>query len=225
MREVELKAVVDDVAQRRRKVESAGGKLSFEGKISDRRYDFASHDLSSRDEVLRTRTYISKNSTRTYLDWKGPTESRDVYKVREEVTTPVDDRASLETILEKLGFVVTLEIDREIAQYQLGDATIRFEVYPRMDALVEVEGEPDMIESADFRAELSAVGGSLTSWRTSSTEREFGLLLPIEKCKAPYFEPTDHCALLTNCELGGLLRSTNTAKWLRTNSGLPTTRW
>ena len=148
MREVELKAVVDDVADRRRNVENAGGKLSFEGKISDRRYDFASGDLSSRDEVVRTRTYISQKATKTYLDWKGPTEFRDVYKVREEVSTPVDDTVVLDTILQKLGLELVAEVDREIAQYELGSATIRFEIYPRMDALVEVEGEPTAIEAA-----------------------------------------------------------------------------
>lgn len=148
MREVELKAVCADLAERRQAIERAGATLSFEGKISDRRYDFAAGELSSRDEVLRTRTYISKRSTKTFLDWKGPTEFRDVYKVREEVSTPIDDFASLETILEKLGLQVVMEIDREIAQYELGGATIRFEIYPRMDVLVEVEGEPDAIESA-----------------------------------------------------------------------------
>jgi predicted adenylyl cyclase CyaB len=148
MREVELKAVVDDVNERREKVETAGGELLFEGKISDRRYDFSSGELASRDEVLRTRTYIGKDSTKTYLDWKGPTEFSDVYKVREEITMPVDDFASLESILRRLGLQQTAEIDREIAQYQLGDATIRFEIYPRMDTLVEVEGEPEAIESA-----------------------------------------------------------------------------
>ena len=148
MREVELKAIVDDVVERRRNVENAGAKLSFEGRISDRRYDFASGDLSSRDEVLRTRTYISKTSTQTYLDWKGPTEFRDVYKVREEISTPVDDSAVLDAILRKLGLEPVAEIDREIAQYELGGATIRFEIYPRMDTLVEVEGEPAAIEAA-----------------------------------------------------------------------------
>ena len=148
MREVELKAVVDDVAERRTTVENAGGKLSFEGKMSDRRYDFPSRDLSSKDQVLRLRTYTSQQSTKTYLDWKGPTELRDVYKVREEITTPVDDFSSLETILIKLGLEVTSQIDREIAQYEFGGATIRFEIYPRMDALVEVEGEPAAIEAA-----------------------------------------------------------------------------
>ena len=148
MREVELKAIVDDVGERRQKVERAGGKLSFEGKMSDRRYDFPSRDLSSKDEVLRIRSYVGEKSTNTYLDWKGPTEFRDVYKVREEITTPVDDFASLETILLKLGLELTSEIDREVAQYQLSGATVRFEIYPRMDALVEVEGEPSAIEAA-----------------------------------------------------------------------------
>jgi predicted adenylyl cyclase CyaB len=148
MREIELKAVVDDLAERRRMIEAAGAALSFEGKISDRRFDFASRELSGRDEVLRTRRYQSTASTRTYLDWKGPTEMQGVYKVRDEITAPVEDFDSLERILEKLGLRLTWEIDREIAQYQLAGATIRFETYPRMDVLVEVEGEPGAIEAA-----------------------------------------------------------------------------
>jgi predicted adenylyl cyclase CyaB len=155
MREVELKAVVDDLAERRRRVEEAGGSLSFEGKISDRRYDFASRELAARDEVLRVRRYHSRSATKTFLDWKGPTELRDVYKVREEITTPVEDFDSLEQIILRLGFELTSEIDREIAQYQIDGATVRFEVYPRMDTLVEVEGEPEAIERA-----IEAIGVS-----------------------------------------------------------------
>jgi len=163
MREVELKAVVDDLAERRRKIEAAGASLSFEGRISDRRYDFASRDLSSRDEVLRTRRYRAKDLERAFFDWKGPTELRDVYKIREEITTPVEDCDALEKILERTGFEVVTEIDRDIAQYQFGAATVRFETYPRMDILVEVEGEPAAIEEA-----IEALGlprGTFTSER------------------------------------------------------------
>ena len=147
MREVELKAVVDDLATRRRKIEIAGAMLSFDGRIFDRRYDFPSRELSGRDEVLRVRRYDAPGFTKTFLDWKGPTEIRDAYKVREELTTPVDFE-SLEKILEKLGFELVGEIDRQIAEYRLFGATVRFEVYPRMDILVEVEGEPRDIEAA-----------------------------------------------------------------------------
>jgi predicted adenylyl cyclase CyaB len=148
MREVELKAIVDDLADRRKRIEVAGGTISFEGKISDRRYDFTSGELTGRDEVLRTRTYQSRSSNTTYLDWKGPTEMQGGYKIREEITAPVEDLDSLEKIFEKLGLALTSEIDREIAQYQFGGATVRFETYPRMDVLVEVEGEPEAIEVA-----------------------------------------------------------------------------
>ena len=149
MREVELKAVVDDLPLRRKMIEDAGAVLSYEGKISDTRYDFSSGDLSQRDEVLRTRRYYDPGgSTRTVLDWKGPTETRDVYKIREEITTQIDDFDSLVQIFEKLGLFLAWEIDREIAQYRLGSAIVRFENFPRMDVLVEVEGDPVAIEAA-----------------------------------------------------------------------------
>jgi len=148
MREVELKAVVDDLALRRKRLEDAGAALSFEGKISDRRYDLVSGELSRRDEVLRVRRYENGDGSRVFLDWKGPTEIRDVYKVREEITTPLEDLESFARILERLGFQIVGEIDRFIAQYQVRGATVRFETYPRMDVLVEVEGSPETIEAA-----------------------------------------------------------------------------
>ena len=148
MREVELKAVVDDIATARKLSEQAGAKLSFEGKLSDRRYDVESRELAQGDQVLRVRRYQGTGSSKTYLDWKGPTEIQDVYKIREELSTLVADFETIDQLLTRLGFIVTMEIDREIAQYELAGATIRFETYPRMDVLVEVEGQPDTIESA-----------------------------------------------------------------------------
>ena len=171
MREVELKAVVDDLAERKRKIEAAGAALSFEGTISDRRYDFASRELTGRDEVLRTRRYQDRASTRIYLDWKGPTEMRDGYKMREELTTPVEHSDSFEKILERLGLELTWEIDRQISQYELAGAVIRFETYPRMDVLVEVEGEPNAIEAA-----IEALGlprGMFTSERLADFVNAF----------------------------------------------------
>ena len=171
MREVELKAVVDDLAERRKQIEAAGAALSFEGKMSDRRYDFPSRELSARDEVLRTRRYQSLKSTKTYLDWKGPSELLDVYKVREEIATPVEDFESLEKIIEKLGLELTWEIDREIAQYQFRGATTRFELYPRMDVLVEVEGVPAAIEEAIDT--LGLPRGTFTSERLADFVEHF----------------------------------------------------
>jgi adenylate cyclase class IV len=148
MLEVELKSVVDDVEQCRALLERAGGSLTWSGRLLDRRYDTAAHTLTARDEVLRLRVYEGATDSRAELDWKGPTGRQDGYKVREELGVHVVEADVLADMLGRLGYEVTVEIDREIAQYELGGATVRFERYPRLDDLVEVEGTPAQIEHA-----------------------------------------------------------------------------
>ncbi len=148
MREVELKAVVDDLDARRKLVERAGGTPMFVGRLIDRRYDSARGELMSRDHVLRLRVYEREGKKEGHLDWKGETRYEDGYKVREELSTSVGDPDVFATILSNLGLTVVREIEREIAQYSLAGATVRFERYPRMDDLVEVEGTPEEIEKA-----------------------------------------------------------------------------
>jgi adenylate cyclase class IV len=148
MLEVELKSVVDDIPQRRVLLERAGGTLAWAGRLVDRRYDTPEHSLAQRDHVLRLRVYESEGQARAELDWKGPTGHSDGYKIREELDVHVTEHAVLAEMLARLGYVVTMEIEREIAQYELGGATVRFEQYPRLDDLVEVEGTPEQIERA-----------------------------------------------------------------------------
>jgi adenylate cyclase class IV len=148
MLEFELKSLVDDAPVRRALVERAGGRRVFEGSLQDRRYDTPEESLAARDHVLRVRTYRTPDHAVTELDWKGPSRRDNGYKLREELGAHVVEHDALVAILDRLGYVVTNAIDREIAQYELDGATIRFERYPRMDDLVEVEGEPAQIERA-----------------------------------------------------------------------------
>ncbi|HWL39228.1 MAG TPA: class IV adenylate cyclase [Gemmatimonadaceae bacterium] len=171
MFEVELKAVVDDLELRRKRIEAAGGELVFEGRLSDRRYDTPARELAQRDEVLRVRQYESPAAIQTHVDWKGPTDAAGAYKVREEISTVVQDFKGLSSILEKLGYVMTREIDRQIMQYRLAGATVRFESYPRMDTLVEVEGEPPTIEEAI--AALGMLRGEFTTERLTAFVERF----------------------------------------------------
>jgi predicted adenylyl cyclase CyaB len=166
MREVELKAVVDDLAHRRSIVETAGGRLEYEGRLIDKRYGDANGRMALADHVLRLRVYESGNERRGSLDWKGPTSFESGYKIRDEISSDIHDPDALAQILENLGFSVILEIEREIAQYDLDGAAIRFEKYPAMDVLVEVEGIPEQIEKA-----IAATGidrGTFTSERLSA---------------------------------------------------------
>ena len=160
MREVELKSVVDDVAERRARIEAAGAKLVYSGRLLDRRYDFPDRSMALRDHVLRIRIYENADGIRAVLDWKGETRYDRGYKVREELSTPAEDADALARILEMLGFIVTAEVDRQIFQYELGGAMVRFEEYPLMDSLVEVEGSPEAIELAISAVDLPRTGFS-----------------------------------------------------------------
>ena len=149
MREVEVKGVIDDFELRRRAVAASGGVLVFEGRLEDRRYDTADGALTNRDEVLRTRTYRgADHDVRTALEWKGPRTVEQGYRVREEQSVGVESLATLEIILARLGYQMTKAIDRYIVQFELHGAIVRLERYPRMDELVEVEGDPVAIERA-----------------------------------------------------------------------------
>jgi adenylate cyclase class IV len=148
MLEVELKSRVDDLALRRAAVESSGARAVFTGRLEDRRYDTPDRALAARDHVLRVRVYRADGEVRAELDWKGPTRRDGGYKLREEIGTGISDPDALATMLVSLGYEVSIAIDREIVQYDLDGTMIRFERYPRMDDLVEVEGTPERIEHA-----------------------------------------------------------------------------
>ena len=147
-REVELKAVVENVDACRSRLEAAGAQMTFDGRLEDRRYDTADHRLGDADQVLRVRSSSDAEGPRAALEWKGPTRYEHGYKVREEISASTRDAAAIASILERLGYAVTSQIDRDVVQYVLGDAAIRFERYPSMDVLVEVEGSPEAIERA-----------------------------------------------------------------------------
>jgi adenylate cyclase, class 2 len=148
MVEIELKSVVPDWNATVRRVEASGGVLTFAGRIEDRGYDTPEGVLAARDHVLRLRVYRDHAGARAELGWKGPTTRMAGFKRREELATPVPDPEAFTAILSRLGYVSSFAIDREIRQYLLHGAIVRFERYPSMDALVEIEGSMEQIEMA-----------------------------------------------------------------------------
>ena len=194
MIETELKALVPELATARRRVESAGGRMTFSGRLEDRRYDRSELSLAALDHVLRLRVYrdTSGKVSRASLDWKGPSSTSGNYKQREELNSDVaGEPEQLAQILDRLGFTVTMQIDRDIWQYDLEGAVVRFERYPRMDDLVEVEGTPEEIERA-----ITALGlerQSFTAERLPDFVRRFEAR-------------TGRAAALSDAELAGAVR-------------------
>jgi len=147
--ELEVKARVEDPDALRAALVRAGAVLEFRGDMLDRRFDRAAK-LADRDEVLRVRVFREGDGAPAYgvLGWKGPHAKQGRYRCRAEAETRVGDPEGVVTILERLGFAVSLRIDRRVEVYRLGDAVLRLEWYPEMDVLLEVEGEPAGIERA-----------------------------------------------------------------------------
>jgi adenylate cyclase class IV len=150
--EVEVKAVIPDLDALRARLLAAGAAPRFRGRMSDRRYDRPGGELSLRDQALRVRTFHHPDGrTASVIGWKGPVErSPEGYKRRAEIELPVTgtEVASPHALLSALGYEAVHAIDRDVEVFDLAGATVRTERYPRMDPLLEVEGEPDAIERA-----------------------------------------------------------------------------
>ena len=147
--ELEVKARVEDPDALRAALTGAGARLEFRGEMIDRRFD-RKRALARRDEVLRLRMFQPADGTPAYgvLGWKGKQSRRGEYRLRAEMEARVADPDAVVTILEQVGFTVSLRIDRRVEVYRLGQAILRIEWYPAMDVLLEVEGEPGAIEQA-----------------------------------------------------------------------------
>lgn len=147
--ELEVKARVEDPEGLRAALARAGAALEFRGDMLDRRFD-RDGTLATRDEMLRLRMFRPADGQPAYgvLGWKGAQMQRRGYRRRPEAETRVADPEATVTILERLGFEVSLRIDRRVEVYRLRRAVLRLEWYPAMDVLLEVEGEPPDIEQA-----------------------------------------------------------------------------
>ena len=148
-RELELKAVVPDPDELRRRLAAAGAETRYAGRMTDVRFDRGG-ELTARDEVLRVRTFEHADRVESVVAWKGPTlRSSEGYKLREEIELPLAPTAAEPgRLLAALGYVPVSAIERLVEVFALGGATVRLEIYPRMDVLLEVEGDPEAIERA-----------------------------------------------------------------------------
>jgi predicted adenylyl cyclase CyaB len=171
MIEIELKSVLPHLEDLRRRLARDAVVTGFEGELEDRRYDTADRRMLARDEVLRLRVYRHALESTAQLDWKGPTMLVDGYKQREELSTAIGDGRALATMLDRLGFIVTMAIDRHIWEYEVEGAAVRLERYPHMDDLIEVEGSAADIERAIAR--LAIPRGEFTSDRLRDFVRRF----------------------------------------------------
>ena len=190
--ELELKAVLSEPEAVRRALAAARAREGFRGLMRDRRFDRGG-ELGRRDEVLRVRLFEAGEGSpvggSAVLGWKGPMGvSPNGYKQREEIELETGDAAAATHLIQALGFAEVHAIDRYVEIYQVLGAVIRLEWYPRMDALIEVEGGPEAIEAA-----IALIG----------IPRSTFLAAALAQFAAGFEARTNQAAALSEAELAG----------------------
>ena len=105
-------------------------------------------EFSDRGELLRLRKYQDTTfSGGGILAWKGPvSRTSEGLKSRPEIELPVANAAGAEALLRALGYIEVRRLDRYIETFSDSGVEARIEWYPRMDVLVEIEGDGREIE-------------------------------------------------------------------------------
>jgi adenylate cyclase, class 2 len=135
MLEIELKVAVHDLNLVR--ICLVKQKAEFVGKVHehDIYYNAPHRDFGVTDEAMRVR-YTNDHAVVTY---KGAKIKKFGLKAREELNTAVESGTVFETMLARLGFVRTAEVNKWRENYRLAGAMISLDTVDELGTFVEIE--------------------------------------------------------------------------------------
>jgi adenylate cyclase class 2 len=135
MLEVELKVKVPSLDPVREQL--ARKKARSEGKVHehDIYYNAPHRDFGQTDEAVRVR-YTDDHAVVTY---KGPKIKKFGLKAREELNFAVESGETFETMLDRLGFTKTLEVNKWRETYKLGNASVSLDTVDGLGTFAEIE--------------------------------------------------------------------------------------
>ncbi len=141
--EVEIKFKVDNLADMKQKIISAGGQLVFHDIFQKTiRFDTAEESLQQRGTFIRVRS--GEKNTMT-LKKKLPGADKN-YKKRLEIEIEISDIKKAIEILNHLGFTKEHIMEKYRTEYKLGEVILALDKLPFGDYL-EIEGEKEKIEN------------------------------------------------------------------------------
>ena len=135
MLEVELKVKVQSLEPVRRKLLEKGAVCSGRIHEHDLYYNAPHRDFSVTDEAVRVR-YTNDHAVVTY---KGAKIKKFGLKAREELNTAVESGEVFETMLKRLGFTKTTEVNKWRENYRFSDAAISLDEVDELGPFVEIE--------------------------------------------------------------------------------------
>jgi len=135
MLEVELKVKVQSLEPVRRQLLEKGAVCSGRIHEHDIYYNAPHRDFGVTDEAVRVR-YTNDHAVVTY---KGAKIKKFGLKAREELNTAVESGEVFETMLKRLGFTKTTEVNKWRENYRFSDAAISLDEVDELGPFVEIE--------------------------------------------------------------------------------------
>jgi adenylate cyclase class 2 len=147
--ELEIKLYLSDLPAFQHKVEALGGQL-VEPRLHEinLRFDTPNGDLTRTAQVLRLR-----QDTAARLTYKGPGETIGGVHARKEIEFTVSDYQSAESLLEALGYQISLMYEKFRTTYALDGLQITLDEMPYGN-FTEIEGP----EAAAIHAAADKLG-------------------------------------------------------------------
>ncbi len=140
MIEVEVKAIVKDFEDVRKKLTQIGAiKIKTEHQ-SDVYYNAPHKDFGETDEALRIRQIPENGKTRVILTYKGA-KLDNVSKTRKEIEVDVSDALNTAIILENLDFRKAASVTKNRDIYHINEFIVTLDTVQDVGTYVEIETE------------------------------------------------------------------------------------
>ena len=135
MLEVELKVKIPSLGPVREHLERKHAQSGGNVHEHDIYYNAPHRDFGQTDEAVRVR-YTDDHAVVTY---KGPKIKKFGLKAREELNFAVESGETFETMLDRLGFTRTLEVNKWRETYRIGAASVSLDTVDGLGTFAEIE--------------------------------------------------------------------------------------
>lgn len=135
MLEVELKVKIPSLDPAREQLVRKNAQSCGKVHEHDVYYNAPHRDFSITDEAVRVR-YTGDHAVVTY---KGPKIKKFGLKAREELNFAVESGKTFETMLDRLGFTKTLEVNKWRETFRLGTASVSLDTVDGLGTFAEIE--------------------------------------------------------------------------------------
>ena len=135
MLEVELKVKIPSLDPVREQLVRRNAPSCGKVHEHDIYYNAPHRDFGITDEAVRVR-YTDDHAVVTY---KGPKIKKFGLKAREELNFTVESGETFETMLDRLGFTKTLEVNKWRENFQFDNAAISLDLVDELGTFVEIE--------------------------------------------------------------------------------------